>query len=88
MHEAAAKLDEVRVMIGCIAKELKGLEAMQFSRAISPGLQEYVEAATFLAFNETGSLISIGDLNEQLHFGDHVSYCCFDAACDCPRQLA
>ena len=50
-----------------------------------PGLQEYVEAATFLGYNQEGGLVSIDELNRELQFPDNVrmnpplfllEYCC------------
>ncbi|MCO5576866.1 hypothetical protein L7F22_030687 [Adiantum nelumboides] len=47
-----------------VANELQGSEFWKFRRAYSPGVQEYVEAATFLEFCKNGRLLTLDDLNE------------------------
>lgn len=47
-----------------VAKELKGSEFWKFRRAYSPGMQEYVEAATFLEYCKHGKLLTLDQLNE------------------------
>uniref|UniRef100_A0A6J0T5P4 Translin-associated protein X isoform X1 n=2 Tax=Pogona vitticeps TaxID=103695 RepID=A0A6J0T5P4_9SAUR len=66
--ESEAKLDAVRQKIKQVAQELMGEDLYQFHRAISPGLQEYVEAVSFQYFIKTRSLISIEEINRQLIF--------------------
>lgn len=47
-----------------IAKELQGPEFWKFRRAYSMGIQEYVEAATFLEFCKNGKLLTLDDVNK------------------------
>ncbi|XP_066472928.1 translin-associated protein X [Tiliqua scincoides] len=68
LMESDAKLDVVRQKIKQVAQELMGEDMYQFHRAISPGLQEYVEAVSFQYFIKTRSLISIEEINKQLIF--------------------
>eukprot|EP00911_Craspedida_sp_UC1_P002779 UC1_evm1s2034 len=69
IEEARAELTAVRAIIKNIAKEVNDVGVYQFARAYSPGLQEYVEAATFLAFCADGTLIARDVLNADLVFG-------------------
>ncbi|NWS70384.1 TSNAX protein, partial [Crotophaga sulcirostris] len=68
LYDSEVKLDAVRRRIKQVAQELVGEDMYQFHRAISPGLQEYVEAVSFQYFIKTRSLISIEDINKQLIF--------------------
>ncbi|XP_075780851.1 translin-associated protein X isoform X1 [Pelodiscus sinensis] len=68
LNESEAKLEAVRQKIKQVAQELVGEDMYQFHRAISPGLQEYIEAVSFQYFIKTRSLISVKEINEQLIF--------------------
>ncbi|NXY49383.1 TSNAX protein, partial [Ceuthmochares aereus] len=68
LHDSQVKLDAIRRKIRQVAQELIGEDVYQFHKAISPGLQEYVEAVSFQYFIKTRSLISIEDINKQLIF--------------------
>ncbi|XP_077202486.1 translin-associated protein X isoform X2 [Paroedura picta] len=68
LMESEAKLDIVRQKIKQVAQELVGEDMHQFHRAISPGLQEYVEAVSFQYFIKTRTLVSIEEINKQLIF--------------------
>uniref|UniRef100_A0A8C3SSB8 Translin-associated protein X n=1 Tax=Chelydra serpentina TaxID=8475 RepID=A0A8C3SSB8_CHESE len=68
LNESEAKLEAVRQKIKQVAQELIGEDMHQFHRAISPGLQEYVEAVSFQYFIKTRSLISVKEINKQLIF--------------------
>ncbi|XP_050805130.1 translin-associated protein X isoform X1 [Gopherus flavomarginatus] len=68
LNESEAKLEAVRQKIKQVAQELIGEDMYQFHRAISPGLQEYVEAVSFQYFIKTRSLISVKEINKQLIF--------------------
>lgn len=52
--------------ISRLVKELKGTDFWKLRRAYSPGIQEYVEAATFCNFCRTGSLLSLEEMNVEL----------------------
>eukprot|EP01018_Ginkgo_biloba_P037811 Gb_34865 [translate_table: standard] len=49
-----------------VAKELQGDDFWKLRRAYSPGVQEYVEAATVIEFCKTGRLLTLADLNNDL----------------------
>ncbi|XP_021247234.1 translin-associated protein X isoform X1 [Numida meleagris] len=68
LNESEVKLDAVRRKIKQVAQELIGEDMYQFHRAISPGLQEYIEAVSFQYFIKTRSLISVEEINKQLIF--------------------
>ncbi|XP_013861364.1 translin-associated protein X [Austrofundulus limnaeus] len=68
LNEAEGKLDAVRQKIGQIAEELRGEDIYQFHRAFTPGIQEYVEAASFLHYIRHRSLISLEEINARLVF--------------------
>lgn len=68
LSEAATKLDGVRQKIGQIAEELRGEDLYQFHRAFTPGIQEYVEAVSFLHYIRHRSLISLEEINARLVF--------------------
>ncbi|XP_016285739.1 translin-associated protein X isoform X1 [Monodelphis domestica] len=68
MNESESKLEAVRQKIKQVAQELWGEDMYQYHRAITPGLQEYVEAVSFQHFIKTRSLISVDEINKQLVF--------------------
>ncbi|XP_034408568.1 translin-associated protein X isoform X2 [Cyclopterus lumpus] len=68
LKEAEVKLDSVRQKIGQIAEELRGEDIFQFHRAFTPGIQEYVEAVSFLHYIRNRSLISLEEINARLVF--------------------
>lgn len=52
--------------ISRLVKELQGTDFWKLRRAYSPGIQEYVEAATFFKFCKTGTLLNLDELNASL----------------------
>ncbi|XP_001514013.1 translin-associated protein X isoform X2 [Ornithorhynchus anatinus] len=68
LTESESKLEAVRQKMKQVAQELLGEDLHQFHRAITPGLQEYVEAVSFQHFIKTRSLISVEEINRQLVF--------------------
>ncbi|XP_068424257.1 translin-associated protein X isoform X1 [Clinocottus analis] len=68
LKEAEVKLDAVRQKIGQIAEELRGEDIFQFHRAFTAGIQEYVEAVSFLHYIRDRSLISLEEINASLVF--------------------
>ncbi|XP_050997782.1 LOW QUALITY PROTEIN: translin-associated protein X-like [Acomys russatus] len=68
LTESETKLDGVRQKILQVAQELSGEDMHQFHRAVTTGLQEYVEAVSFKHFIKTCSLISMEEINKQLTF--------------------
>ncbi|KAI4357966.1 hypothetical protein L6164_001878 [Bauhinia variegata] len=49
-----------------LVKELQGTDFWKLRRAYSPGVQEYVEAATFCNFCKTGTLLKLDEINATL----------------------
>lgn len=68
LNEAEVKLDAVRQKIGQIAEALRGEDLFQFHRAFTAGIQEYVEAVSFLHYIRHRSLISLEEINARLVF--------------------
>ncbi|KAH7569950.1 hypothetical protein JRO89_XS05G0022700 [Xanthoceras sorbifolium] len=52
--------------ISQLVKELQGTDLWKLRRAYSPGVQEYVEAATFCKFCRTGTLLNLEEINATL----------------------
>ncbi|XP_072533631.1 translin-associated protein X [Salminus brasiliensis] len=68
LNEAENKLDGVRQKIGQIAEELRAEDLYQFHKAFTSGVQEYVEAVSFLHFIRHRILISLEEINAGLVF--------------------
>ncbi|CAI9532106.1 unnamed protein product, partial [Staurois parvus] len=68
LDEANRKLDGVREKIKQVALELVDEDIYQYHRAITSGLQEYVEAVTFQHFITNRTLLRLEDINRQLIF--------------------
>ncbi|CAL1360107.1 unnamed protein product [Linum trigynum] len=49
-----------------LVKELQGTDFWKLRRAYSPGIQEYVEAATFCNFCRNGTLLNLDEMNATL----------------------
>ncbi|KAJ4970565.1 hypothetical protein NE237_003664 [Protea cynaroides] len=49
-----------------LVKELQGTDFWKLRRAYSPGIQEYVEAATLCKFCKTGTLLNLDEMNATL----------------------
>ncbi|OMO93603.1 Multi antimicrobial extrusion protein [Corchorus capsularis] len=52
--------------ISRLVKELQGTDFWKLRRAYSPGVQEYVEAATFFKFCQTGTLLNLDEINASI----------------------
>ncbi|KAG6546636.1 hypothetical protein Mapa_011825 [Marchantia paleacea] len=65
LEQAERDLSAVRTnQVTRLAKELQGNDYWKFRRAYSPGLQEFVEAATTVEFVKTGQLLTLQKLNQ------------------------
>ncbi|KAF3943516.1 hypothetical protein CMV_029937 [Castanea mollissima] len=49
-----------------LVKELHGTDFWKLRRAYSPGVQEYIEAATFCSFCKSGNLLTLDEINATL----------------------
>ncbi|KAH6798675.1 Translin family protein [Perilla frutescens var. frutescens] len=62
-NDLAAVMDQY---ISRLVKELGGTDFWKLRRAYSPGVQEYVEAATLCSFCKTGTLLNLDEINASL----------------------
>uniref|UniRef100_A0A7C9D9E9 Translin-associated protein X n=2 Tax=Opuntia streptacantha TaxID=393608 RepID=A0A7C9D9E9_OPUST len=64
LEKAEKDLRAVREQhVSRLVKELNGTDFWKLRRAYSPGVQEYVEAATFCQFCRTGTLLNLDEIN-------------------------
>ncbi|CAO2828350.1 unnamed protein product [Amaranthus hypochondriacus] len=64
LEKAEKDLQAVRNQyVSRLVKELNGTDFWKLRRAYSPGVQEYVEAATLCKFCKTGTLLNLDELN-------------------------
>ena len=68
LKEADGKFLEVKELLKTIASELDGEDSHLFSRAYSPGLQEYIEALSFCHFLRNKTLISYEQVKATFEF--------------------
>ena len=68
LKEAEEKFLEVKELLKTIASELEGEDPYLFSRAYSPGLQEYIEALSFSHFLRNKTLISFEKVKAAFEF--------------------
>ena len=53
-----------------VARELEGNDPHHFLKAYSPGMQEYIEAKSFLHYIKNEELITLDELQKELEFPD------------------
>ena len=68
LEEVEAKMSEVCETLRLTAEELRGSDPYQFRAAYSPGLQEFIEAASYYTFLTRGELVSLEELRHWLSF--------------------
>ena len=73
ISEAEEKMKEVLEILKAIALELQGVDPYKHRSAYSPGVQEFVEALTYLMFLKTGKLISLEESQEFITFNRAAS---------------
>ncbi|GMH01814.1 hypothetical protein Nepgr_003653 [Nepenthes gracilis] len=67
LEKAERDLEAVRGQhVSRLVKQLQGTDFWKLRRAYSPGIQEYVEAATFCKFCRTGTLLDLDEINAAL----------------------
>eukprot|EP00051_Salpingoeca_urceolata_P015049 m.192790 g.192790 ORF g.192790 m.192790 type:complete len:272 (+) comp18275_c0_seq1:1781-2596(+) len=64
--EAQGQLAAIHKLFAKMASELSGVDPNVYARAVSPGVQEFVEAATFCEFIATGQLASLEQINSDI----------------------
>ncbi|TDL28810.1 Translin [Rickenella mellea] len=60
------KLIEIQALFASIRGELDGERFWSFQRAVSPGLQEYIEALSFVHYLESGRLVTFREVQASL----------------------
>ncbi|XP_038066440.1 translin-associated protein X-like isoform X2 [Patiria miniata] len=69
IKEAQGKIQDIQASrLQRIARELEGEDPFLFHRAVSPGLQEYIEAVLFLCYAAERRLMGLGEVRGQLEF--------------------
>ena len=68
--EADEKFVTVKELLNTIALELEGEDPFLFTRAYSPGVQEYIEALSFAHFLKRKTLISFDQVEAELKFSN------------------
>jgi len=66
LQKADVDLSKIYENIHRITDELEGFEYWRYQRAFSPGLQEFVEAVTFMQFLIDGSLLTIDKIHSMI----------------------
>ncbi|GAB2280161.1 hypothetical protein Dimus_014798 [Dionaea muscipula] len=67
LEKAEKDLEAVRSQyVSRLVKELQGTDFWKLRRAYTPGVQEYIEAATFCKFCRTGTLLNLDEINASL----------------------
>ncbi|XP_064622836.1 translin-associated protein X-like [Lineus longissimus] len=73
LEDALKKLKEIQTdKFKKIAQELHGEEPFQYTRAYSPGMQEYIEAVSFYKYNRDETLVSMDEVQADLVFTETV----------------
>lgn len=60
------KLAEVTAIYADIKHELQGDHFWRYHKCISPGIQEFIEALSFMYYLEHGTLLTFGDAQRTL----------------------
>lgn len=58
MEDAIAKQQDILALICKVSNELKGPDYYRYIKSVSPGLEEYIEAAAFLEYINNNSLLT------------------------------
>lgn len=67
------KFAEIRELYASIAPDLRGQNEWRYHRSISPAIQEFIEAQTFLSFLTKRSLLNPEQLNSSLSDELHIT---------------
>jgi len=73
--EARKKLAEIQAIFRSLQPELQGERFWRHQNAISPGMQEYIEAVSFLHYLERGKMISYDGVLDSLRDEKGVLLC-------------
>ncbi|KAI5297286.1 hypothetical protein KEM55_004914 [Ascosphaera atra] len=66
LQETDSKLKQITDLFASIAPDLTGINGHRYQWQISPGIQEYIEAASFKHYIETKQLITIEEIRSRL----------------------
>ncbi|TPX31932.1 hypothetical protein SmJEL517_g04846 [Synchytrium microbalum] len=66
LEEAKAKQQEIIQLLRRVSVDLTGSDFYRHKFAVQPGLEEYIEAVSFLVYLESGELVKREDINAQL----------------------
>jgi predicted translin family RNA/ssDNA-binding protein len=69
-----AALEKIRIDIAAIQSELVGQPYWKYEPAFTPGMQEYIEAVSFLEYLVSGELLSLEKANAQLQQNTSSSF--------------
>jgi hypothetical protein len=72
VQQGSQKLLEVRKLFAGLRHELVGDRFWRYERAVSPGLQEYIEALGFMHYLEHGTLITYDQAQSTLYDADGI----------------
>ena len=73
LAEAKGKIkDEILGLLQAIAEEIVGEDPKKHHSAFSPGLQEFIEALSYMTFLSNGRLIAMEDVQSYLTFRVHT----------------
>jgi len=64
LEDGKKKIIDIKELLSKICDELKTEDPYKFAIAISPGIQEFIEAVTLMHFIENGKLISYDEVKE------------------------
>jgi len=83
--EAKKKLAEIHTVLRSTARELVGARCWRYVQNISGGLQEYIEALSFVYYVEHGRLVTYEQVQAILcdDAGQHVGW----VACSAPAMV-
>jgi predicted translin family RNA/ssDNA-binding protein len=60
------KLAEITAIYADIGNELQGDRFWRYHKCISPSIQEFIEALSFMHYLEHGTLVTVGDVQRTL----------------------
>lgn len=74
VKSAEPKLLEVQQLLGKMAPELSGAQCWRYHSAVSPGIQEYLEALSLTHYLDKGALITYEEAQQSLTDHGGVPY--------------
>lgn len=59
-------LEDIKQLLSSISPEMAGMDPHRFHNSISPGIQEYMEAMSFLHYLKHGTILTFAEAREHL----------------------